>query len=208
MRKLAVSILACSFLISGCDAIRERAKPKSTSGVKKATAHVKVGGDGNTNEQRNVLKRLEKDNQPGSIKHLYVISAMSGQTIIYSTVKGKVTSSGKRLTPSSVAASDGQYVGSSFNGVPINIGDRSLRTTEVLQDDGTYGSSVPYLYWTDTKGIYHQHYVSGGQILHVSSEPLSVGRVMINMEMSKAPGSEAEAEVEDSVPAKVESVKK
>ena len=97
MRKLAVSILACSFLISGCDAIRERAKPKSTSGVKKATAHVKVGGDGNTNEQRNVLKRLEMDNQPGSIKHLYVISAMSGQTIIYSTVKGKVTSSGKRL---------------------------------------------------------------------------------------------------------------
>ena len=75
---------------------------KSSSGVNKATAKVTVGADGLTTEQRNVKQRVEEDNKEGAIKHLYVISAYSGQVIIYSTVRGKVTSGNKRLTPSKV----------------------------------------------------------------------------------------------------------
>lgn len=155
--------------------------PVSASGVKKATAEVTVNSEGLTIEQSNVKQRLEFDNQPGSIKHLYVISAYSGQVIIYSTVQGKVTSSGKRLSPLTVAAIQGQSIGSQHHGIAISIGGETKRTTEVIQDDGTYGHSIPYLFWTDTKGIYHQHFISGGQILHVSSEPLVVKSIMINM---------------------------
>ncbi len=52
----------------------------------------------------------------------------------------------------------------------------------MLGDDGAYGSSGDYLYWFDSRGIYHQHFVSGGQIVHVSAEPLSVKSIIINIE--------------------------
>ena len=176
MKKL-ITILSL-LILCGNQSCNSNATPKSTSGVTKTVASVKTGTDGLTVEQRNVKKRLLKDNIPGSVKHLYVVSAYSGDVIIYSTVKGKVTSSGKRLSPTSVASGEHSW------GIPIQIGDRKLRTTEVLQDDGTYGSSIPYVYWFDQRDVYHQHYVSGGQILHVSDKPLTVGKIILNMELT------------------------
>ena len=159
--------------------------PQSTSGVVKAQVRIPTGSDGLTTEQRNVGERLIDDNKPGAIKHLYVISAYSGQVIIYSTVRGKVTSSGKRLTPTTVAA----YGTSSGyeSGIDVAIGGRGYETNEVLQDDGTYGRSMDYLYWKDTRGVSHQHYVTGGQILHISDQPLAVKGIIINMEISQKP---------------------
>jgi hypothetical protein len=89
--------------------------------------------------------------------------------ILYSTAKGKVSSSGKRLSPYTVYA--GSYSTASIDGIPIMIGGAKYRTGEVFQDDGTYGSSSEYLYWWDARGLYHQHYISGGQIVHVSDSP-------------------------------------
>lgn len=174
-------------LFSSCE-MPQPTQPTSTTGVKKATAKVNTGVDGLTTEQRNVKKRLEEDNKPGSIKHLYVISAWSGQVIVYSTVKGKITSSGKRLTPVTVSTAYNTGTSSyskSFDGIAVNIGGEQKRTGEVLQDDGTYGSSIPYVFWWDVKGIYHQHYISGGQILHVSNQPIPVKNITINMELVK-----------------------
>lgn len=182
---IAGLIVAAVFGASGCQESAP-SPPKATSGVNKAIATVEVGEDGLTVEQRNVKMRLERDNQPGSIKHLYVISAFSGDVLIYSTVNGKVTSSSKRLTPTQVAATDTDTSAMSghrkFGGIPVDIGGQRYYTGEVLQDDGTYGSSVRYLYWFDSKGVYHQHYVSGGQIVHISDQPLSVPKVIINMD--------------------------
>ena len=152
--------------------------PAATTGVTKATADVAVQSSGLTVEQENVKRRIELENQPGSIKHLYVISAWSGDVLIYSTVRGKVTSSGKRLTPYTV-----ESAGDAPDGFPIRVDGRGYHTLEVLQDDGTYGSSIAYLYWWNAAGQYHQHYVSGGQIIHVSDQPLQVGDVRINMEV-------------------------
>lgn len=157
--------------------------PESASGVKKTTVQIPTGPDGKTTEQRNIGDRLLEDNKPGSIKHLYVISAYSGQVIIYSTVRGKVTSGGKRLTPTTVLG-DTPGTNSYFN---VDIGGYRLGTNEVLQDDGTYGHSMDYLFWWDTKGVYHQHYVSGGQIVHVSNQPLAVKGIVINMELTQVP---------------------
>jgi hypothetical protein len=77
-----------------------------------------------------------------------------GQILVYSTVRGKVTSSGKCLAPTMLA--DGSA------GFDVNFGGLTRTTHEVLEDDGTYGSSSGHLYWWDTKGVYGQHYVSGG----------------------------------------------
>ena len=172
---LIITTLLVVFGLVGCDEIST-----SNSGVQKADVVVGTGADGLTVEQRNVKERILIDNKIGSIKHLYVISAYSGQCLIYSTVKGKVTSSGKRLTPSSVS---GEY------GFLVQFGNDQEYTNEVLQDDGTYGSSNEYIYWWDTKGIYHQHYVQGGQIVHVSDQPMPVKSVTINMELSETVAS-------------------
>ena len=181
--KYLAILLTIVLLVMGC--IPKNSEPVSTTGVKKATAMVKTQSNGLTVEQENVKERIEAENVPGSIKHFYVLSAYSGQVIIYSTVKGKVTSSGKRLTPYRVNAQANQYTSGAHDGIPIYIGGRKGYTGEVLQDDGTYGSSIPYLYWWDTKGIYHQHYVSGGQIVHISDKPLPVKNIIINMELTK-----------------------
>jgi prepilin-type N-terminal cleavage/methylation domain-containing protein len=163
---------------------RDSVAPVSSTGVQKADANVQLQSSGLTVEQENIKRRIELENAPGSIKHLYIISAYSGQVLVYSTVKGKVSSSGKRLSPYSVAAIDAQYVGSEHNGIAVNIGGKIHRTAEVLQDDGTYGHSIPYLFWWDAQGRYHQHYVSGGQILHISDQPVAAKSIVLNMELS------------------------
>lgn len=183
-----IAAVAVSVFLVGCDGQpQQNRQVESTSGVKQTSVKVQTGSDGLTAEQRNVGKRLIEDNKQGSVKHLYVQSPYSGQILIYSTVDGKVTSSGKRLAPRTVAAQDGEYVSSELGGIPVRIGDYTRRTTEVLEDDGTYGDSVPYIYWWDMRGIYHQHFFTGGQIIHVSSEPIPVKTVVINMEIQQAP---------------------
>lgn len=169
----ALTILAV-LLLAGCDI---QTAP-SSAGIQQATVHIAPQASGMSIEQENVARRLEEDNKPGAIKHLYVISAMSGDVLLYSTVRGKVTSSGKRLKPYMLAHESVQWV---------QLGDGRNATNEVVQDDGTFGSSVEYIYWWDSKGVYHQHYITGGQIVHVTSAPLRVGKVIINIENESQP---------------------
>ena len=168
MKKLIILVFAI-IALSGCNEIKKKT-PVSASGVKKATVEVETGSNGLTSEQANIKKRYKVDNEIGSIKHLYVISAYSGEVILYSTVDGKVTSGGKRLT-STVQLERGRDGGG---------GIRDFVTPRI-QDDGTYGTSMNYLFWFDVKGIYHQHYVGGGQIVHVSTEAMPVKSITINL---------------------------
>lgn len=156
----------------------EETTPKSASGVSQANVAVVTGSDNLTAEQRNVRDRLDMDNKIGSIKHLYVISAYSGQCLIYSTVKGKVTSSGKRLHPSTTTYTSSSTFTDQYS-------------PELLGDDGTYGQSVEYIYWWDVRGVYHQHYVQGGQIVHISDQPMPVKSVTINMELAPSEAANA-----------------
>lgn len=147
----------------------DRNEPVSASGVKKADANVVTQANGLTIEQENVKRRLEMENAPGNIQHLYIISAYTGQVLLYSTVKGKVTSSGKRLTPPDIY---GSTASNELNGFQIYIGGKSYLTKYVLGDDGTYGSSMDYLFWWDVQGRYHQQYISGGVTVMISDTPL------------------------------------
>lgn len=182
----------CMSSVSGCSGCNVQTPaapgPVAISGVKEVRPEVQVGPDGLTTEQSNVKERLRRDNLPGNIKHLYIISCYSGDVLIYSTVKGKVTSSGKRLSPTSVYTGVTRTSDMSVEryGVPVAINGRSHLTNEVLQDDGTYGHSIDYLYWYDSKNVYHVHYPTGGQMIHVSDQPLAVKKVILNLEHSKS----------------------
>jgi len=180
MKRSIITIVGIAIISLSLSACNEEQAPKSASGVTKATVTVPVDPQtGMTIEQQNIAGRLQMDNKPGSVKHLYVISPESGQVLIYSTVKGKVTSSGKRLSPKTVNGS--QY------GFQVQIGGQNYYTSEVLEDDGTYGSSVEYIYWWDTQGRYHQHFFTGGQILHISDYPIAVKSVILNLEVTNTP---------------------
>lgn len=152
------------------------------SGIGKASVKINPGEDGLTVEQRNIKERLERDNTPGAIKHLYIISPYSGQVLLYSTVDGKVTSSGKRLAP---------YQGSGANGpFYVEINGNTVYTDELIQDDGTFGNSNPYIYWKDVRGVAHEHYFTGGQIIHVSDQPIAVKNIVLNLELVNSPPKE------------------
>lgn len=183
MRKLiTLTLTVTATLFYSCtDSPMQKRMPSSESGVTKATVKVETDLNGHTSEQNNIIERYKEDNRAGAIKHLYIISAYSGQVLIYSTVKGKVTSSGKRLNPVSVIDNAGQYIENTY-GFKVSINNEWHRTNEVLQDDGTYGSSVEYIYWWDSKNIYHQQYITGGMILHVSNEPIAAKSVIMNFE--------------------------
>lgn len=185
MKNLYVVLCMCVLFV-GCEIKREDRVPVSNGGVKQTKTTIETNLDGHTVEQENIIKRLKVDNTPGSMKHLYIISPMSGQVILYSSVQGKVTSSGKRLTPKTVVADRSSYDttrGSSWHqyGMSVDIAGNSQTTTEVIQDDGTYGDSVEYLYWFDTRGVYHQHYVVGCEI-HISDQPIPVKNIILNLE--------------------------
>jgi len=186
-----VALLLISVLVIGCQ--QGNQEVRSASGVSIAKAKVKVQANGLTMEQNNIKKRLEFENKPGSIKHLYVISPYSGQVILYSTVKGKVTSSGKRLSPKTSTANNGDLRGRD-DATWVN----GKWTAEIINDTGTYGSSIPYIYWWDVHGRYHQHFISGGQIVHISNKPISVKSVVINMETSQT-NEDDDAKYKDTV---------
>lgn len=171
---LLIAALLTTTALSSCVTSQPQ-QPGSASGVTKLDVKVDVDPTtGQTVEQTNIAKRLKLDNTVGSIKHLYIIAPTSGQVLIYSTVKAKVTSSGKRLTPNTINGST--------TGFPVTIGNDRHYTSEVLQDDGTYGTSSEYIYWYDSAGRYHQHWFTGGQIIHLSDQPINVPSVVLNLE--------------------------
>lgn len=176
MKKL-LFILISGLLLTSCF---ESHQQKSDSGVTKATTKIKTNPDGTTVEQKNIIERLKRDNDIGSIKHLYVISSYTGDVLQYSTVKGKVTSGGKRLSPKTVNG-NGNSIGYSNT---VNLNGTTYTTDEVLDDGGAYGDSGNYLFWFDTQGNYHQYYPSGGTYLEICDRPLRVKKTNFSITLN------------------------
>lgn len=170
MKQLLILITFISFTLIGCNI--DTSQQKSDSGVVKASVKIKTDVNGNTIEQKNIMERLKRDNDIGAVKHLYIISSYSGDVMEYSTVKGKVTSGSKRLSPKTVIGNSIQT--SSISSNDVKIGNLTFATDEVLDDGGAYGESGNYLYWFDAQDNYHQYYPSGGTYLHISEKPLRI----------------------------------
>ena len=179
--KKVLFVLAIAIGFASCD-IDPNPQQKSDSGVKKASTQVQTDINGRTIEQENIIKRLERDNKPGSIKHLYIISAYTGDVLQYSTVKGKVTSGGKRLSPKSV---EGNGYNNPGNNNMVIINGLQYTTNEVLDDGGAYGESGNYLFWFDAQDNYQQYYPSGGTYLHISDKPLRIRKTNFTVTMEE-----------------------
>lgn len=176
LQTLLMSLLTILMLTSCID----RQQQKSDSGVTKASTKVKTNMDGLTIEQQNIIERLKRDNDVGSLKHLYIISSYTGDVLQYSTVKGKVTSGGKRLSPRTVSSGSG-----TTNGNYVQIGGQDYSTDEVLDDGGAYGDSGNYLFWFDAQDNYHQYYPSGGTYLEISDKPMRIKKTNFSIEIEK-----------------------
>lgn len=160
----------------------ETKQQTSDSGVTKATVKVEVNSEGHTAEQSNIIQKNVRDNQVGSIKYLYQISAYTGKVMYSSTVKGKVTSGGKRLSPSTVRSYEGLGAAGT-EAAYVNINGTTHLTDELPDEYGTYGSSMPYLYWFDANDSYQQLYISGGTSVHISDHPIRIREQVLQLEV-------------------------
>lgn len=156
----------------------------SSSGANRLISKVPTNSDGHTLEQLSVASKLQKENVIGGIQYVYVISPFSGEVILQDTAQGKVSSSGKRNTPKTVVAglASSQEYEDFWYGPMVDVSGETFRTNEVMGDDGTYGDSSEYLYWTSTDGTFHRQYITAGVMIHVSDRPCRFGHVTQTLE--------------------------
>jgi hypothetical protein len=91
----------------------------------------------------NIQRRLKLTSNPGQIGFILLMN-QAGQPILYASVRGKVTSGGKRLT-----APVTQYRVDHGNAYGTDLGPGP-------SDEGTYGTSGEYIYFWTTDGQYYQ----------------------------------------------------
>jgi hypothetical protein len=116
-------------------------------------------------EQDNINNRLQIMNEASTTLWFYGLSD-TGTIIFRSTVKGKVTSSGKRLEPAT-----------GTGGCPSE-NSQGYCSNEMLQADGTFGESDSYVFWFDFEDNYYQW--NGKYIL--TTKPLSIPTVVIEFQ--------------------------
>jgi len=120
-----------------------------------------------TNVRLDRIKRHanDKDAVVTKLKHLYIISSTTGKILIHSTVLGDVLSSKERIIPKALDSAGARTF-------PIEINKRLYYTTEIPNEDGSYGESDSYIYWWDITDTKHVHYITDGQIIHISERAL------------------------------------
>jgi hypothetical protein len=136
MRKISIALIATSaLLLSACEPNSEPNPAKATQAQKAAEAANSIQFSENA-EIDNIKRRLELTSNPGQI----------GFVLLYTSVKGKITSGGKRLTsPQEVRCLE----------VAESVGC-SQQMVDAPSDEGTYGSSNPYIFFWTVDGQYIQ----------------------------------------------------
>lgn len=151
MRRL-LPLLIGALLLVACDDPTPN-KTRQANAARDAANSIRF--DSNA-EIANIKRRLELTSNPGAVGYILLLN-QSGQPIAYYGVKGKVTSSGKRLTP------------------PDENDAGDIRAAP--SDEGTFGSSDPYVYFWDSQGGYHQwsgEYLYSDRPIRLQVEPLVV----------------------------------
>lgn len=149
------ALLFLGAFLFGCTSANQ--PQTSSSGIAQAT----IPQLQSSIEQENIKARLEIVNNPATVMWFYGLSD-AGTMIFKSAVKGKVTSSGKRLEQTDITC----------------LGEYGTCSHEILQADGTYGSSDEYVYWFDYEGNYFQW--NGKYIL--ATKPLRIPAPMIDFQ--------------------------
>lgn len=138
MKKLLIIALISTSLIA-CGGGSSEATPtaKQTQSDKAAEAANSITFTENA-EITNITERIKLTSNPGLTGFVLLMNE-AGQPIMYTGVKGKITSGGKRLT----------------RGQQLVRGDRGEWNGDFVMkspsDEGTWGHSNPYIYfWTPT----------------------------------------------------------
>ena len=118
-------------------------------------------------EIANIKARHELTSTPGMIGYIILMNE-AGQPVFYGSVKGKITSSGKRLTPPD---QNRKYK-------PVWNGDSRVSAIgPAPSDEGTWGSSDPYIYFWTAEGQYMQWngaYLYSNSPIRLNVQPLVV----------------------------------
>lgn len=165
MKPLILILVSLSFLmVGGCkERLSEPTSTKTAQAVKAQQAAQRITFTENA-EIENIEKRLNLTSSPSLLGYV-VLMNQAGQPVLYTSVKGKITSGGKRLTsPQRLVKGDrGEWRGEFVMQSP--------------SDEGTWGRSAPYIFFWDTNGAYHQwngKYLYSDKPIRLSIKPLVV----------------------------------
>lgn len=169
---LLALVIAVPMLLanSSCDTPENRQTPPSaqqqqSQRAREAASNVRFSGNA---EIENITRRLEMVSNPNLLGYI-VLFNQAGQPVTYHAVRGKVTSSTKRLTPQQTIRTFGNGNGGSTPAV-INA----------PSDDGTFGGSDDYIYFWTTEGQYIQwsgQYLYSDRPIRLRIEPLVITTV-------------------------------
>lgn len=159
--------LSIAMALAACDT---SAQPKQNTTVRAEQAAKAVAAANsirfNENEEiDNIKKRLELTSQPGLLGYVALINKV-GQVALYTPVKGKITSGGKRLTPPEQLKAN--YIGGANGGTAYSV-------MTAPSDEGTYGHSNPYVFFWTPSDQYIQtsmDYVYSDKPFRLREEPL------------------------------------
>jgi hypothetical protein len=149
MRGLIICALA-SLALVGCD---EPTPQEVAAREGQHRAQAAINNSAANSEQDNIERRIRLTSQPGLLGYIVLLNE-TGQPILYTSIKGKVTSSGKRLTR------------------PYNAGGNPSPS-----DEGAWGSSDPYIYFWTSDDQYMQwngNYLYSNSPIRLATEPLVV----------------------------------
>lgn len=141
---------------TGCET--ESVQQSAVTDAKAVDTRITIpkNSNGNTVEQQNILDRIKITTDPTKILWINIY-AMDGHIILRNPVRCKVTSSGKRLEPLTASTISNTSTGILPVVRPSTGGqDDGIYTNELMQVDGTFGTSDSYIFWFDPMGRYHQ----------------------------------------------------
>ena len=169
LKRISIGFIA-TIALAACD-IPEQAPAQPDQHLQQAAAAQDAANsikfDSNA-EIDNIKRRLELTSKPGLLGYVLLFNPGSGNPALYTTVKGKITSGGKRLNPTNDIQDcrGGEYGASCVVAAP--------------GDEGTYGNSGDYIYFWDEDGRYWQwngNYMYSDQPIRVPKNSLLINMV-------------------------------
>jgi hypothetical protein len=115
----------------------------------------------------NIQRRLKLTSNPGQIGFVLLIN-QAGQPIMYTSVRGKITSGSKRLSRPDECWYSGALVDGCYNESQIR---------QAPSDEGTFGSSDAYVYFWTVDGQYVQWnggYLYSDKPFRTNTQPLVI----------------------------------
>lgn len=150
MKKIILIAAAMGLMsLTACD--RDARVDQAAKGKERAE---RVMANAGTNaEQDNIEARLKLTSDPNLLGHIAIVNKV-GQVVLYTSIKGKITSGSKRMSNPTACGT--------------NVGD-------CPSDEGTFGSSNPYIFFWTANGQYIQtsmDYIYSDKPLRLDEKPI------------------------------------